>query len=589
VWTVTQGTTAAGVSNASVNQSLSVLDDALTYWARYIDFGAGTIDVTVNFISLGGTTLAQGGTSFIPTSGNRFQAITILELQTGVDQNGPISDIDIDINSDSLIANEFYFGGIDAPNVPGHLFDLFTVFIHEIGHGLGFISFSDQAEIAVFDDFISGLPSSPIFTGPLAVAAYGGTIPLANDPSHILQSLNLLMSPASAAGERIDLTAAEFAILRDIGLPALLPTNGADVLFGFAAADTISLLGGNDWYDGLGGADNVKGGFGVDTLIGGSGNDTLDGGGAADMISGGDGNDSIIGGLGADELLGGLGFDTIHGGGGKDTVVGGDGDDFLTGFTDDDSITGGEGNDTIDGGNRHDVLLAGQGGNDLIFGGAGNDNINGGLDNDTLEAGGGADTAAGASGNDSINGGAGDDLVNGGNGDDTVDGGNGVDTVLGGLGSDLLIGGAGEDSLDGGDGLDTLQGGNRNDTLDGGGGNDVLDGGNNDDMLSGGIGDDTLTGGRGNDTLFGDAGNDLFVFSPGDDADEISGFTAGALTDDVIELNGFGGSFDTFAEVFAAASDDGFGNTVIDFGGGDTITLTGVAVADLHQDDFLFT
>ena len=42
----------------------------------------------------------------------------------------------------------------------------------------------------------------------------------------------------------------------------------------------------------------------------------------------------------------------------------------------------------------------------------------------------------------------------------------------------------------------------------------------------------------------------------------------GAASDDVIALSGFGTAFDTFAEVQAAASDDGSGNTIIDFLGG---------------------
>ena len=42
-----------------------------------------------------------------------------------------------------------------------------------------------------------------------------------------------------------------------------------------------------------------------------------------------------------------------------------------------------------------------------------------------------------------------------------------------------------------------------------------------------------------------------------------------------------------FADVLAAASQVG-ADTVIDLGGGDTITLAGVARADLDPDDFLF-
>ena len=48
-----------------------------------------------------------------------------------------------------------------------------------------------------------------------------------------------------------------------------------------------------------------------------------------------------------------------------------------------------------------------------------------------------------------------------------------------------------------------------------------------------------------------------------------------------------GSSFDELSEVLAATNDDG-SNTVIDFGGGDTITLVGVQKVDLHADDFNF-
>ena len=42
----------------------------------------------------------------------------------------------------------------------------------------------------------------------------------------------------------------------------------------------------------------------------------------------------------------------------------------------------------------------------------------------------------------------------------------------------------------------------------------------------------------------------------------------------------------SFADVQAAASQVG-GDTLIEFGGGDSITLIGVNVGDLHSDDFL--
>ena len=56
---------------------------------------------------------------------------------------------------------------------------------------------------------------------------------------------------------------------------------------------------------------------------------------------------------------------------------------------------------------------------------------------------------------------------------------------------------------------------------------------------------------------------------------------------DRIQLKGYGTAFDTFAEVFGAASQVG-SRVIIDFGGGDTLTLLNSQLADLHQDDFIF-
>lgn len=117
---------------------------------------------------------------------------------------------------------------------------------------------------------------------------------------------------------------------------------------------------------------------------------------------------------------------------------------------------------------------------------------------------------------------------------------------------------------------------------------DTLDGSAVANRLAGGAGNDALDGLAGNDHLIGGAGNDAFVFfsnAPG--ADRVADFTPVAGTDDVILLFGFGAAFDTFAEVEDAASQIGV-DTVIDFGGGDTITLEGVAVGSLRADDFLF-
>ena len=92
------------------------------------------------------------------------------------------------------------------------------------------------------------------------------------------------------------------------------------------------------------------------------------------------------------------------------------------------------------------------------------------------------------------------------------------------------------------------------------------------------------------DLLTGGLDDDLFVFSDGDGTDTITDFTAGAATDDVIDLTGVSG-FSTFGDMQAAADDNGGmdPDTVITLNGGDSITLLGVQVANLNQDDFLLS
>ena len=66
----------------------------------------------------------------------------------------------------------------------------------------------------------------------------------------------------------------------------------------------------------------------------------------------------------------------------------------------------------------------------------------------------------------------------------------------------------------------------------------------------------------------------------------IDDFATGAASDDVIELQSLTG-FSAFADVTAAASQTG-ADTVIDLGVDGSITLAGINIASLHEDDFRF-
>ncbi|WP_342778131.1 putative Ig domain-containing protein, partial [Mesorhizobium norvegicum] len=114
----------------------------------------------------------------------------------------------------------------------------------------------------------------------------------------------------------------------------------------------------------------------------------------------------------------------------------------------------------------------------------------------------------------------------------------------------------------------------------------VLNGTTGADYLWGLGGNDTLIGGRGNDLLVAGNQHNLFVFAHGDGQDTVMNFLPGAGTGDVLDLRAFGIYNDS--QFLQVATNQG-SNVVASLGGGDQITLTGVQVAQFHDDNFLST
>jgi len=139
-------------------------------------------------------------------------------------------------------------------------------------------------------------------------------------------------------------------------------------------------------------------------------------------------------------------------------------------------------------------------------------------------------------------------------------------------GADVLQGSAFDDSFQGGANAD-------NQSVDGQGGNDVIITGAGNDTLRGGAGDDTLTSGAGNDSIALDQGGGADVVTDFDMADtDGDGFTNDQI--DVSALvNGTGGPV-TARDV--VVSDDGSGNALLTFPGGETLLLQGVAPSQLN-------
>ncbi|MCP8473914.1 calcium-binding protein, partial [Pseudomonas triclosanedens] len=314
-------------------------------------------------------------------------------------------------------------------------------------------------------------------------------------------------------------------------------TDGNDILYGYAVADTISGGAGNDTINGYGGDDDLDGGVGNDTLYGGAGQDVLKGGLGNDTLYGEDGNDTLIGGAGNDYLSGGVGSDVyrFERGWGQDTVY-----NYDTSTSKVDAIEFGADIAASD-------IVATRSGDDLIL------RLKDSTDQITVQSYFNGDAAGsyrleevrfadgtawniaqvkalvqqGTDGNDILYGYAVADTISGGAGNDTINGYGGDDDLDGGVGNDTLYGGAGQDVLKGGLGNDTLYGDD---------GNDQLLGNEGDDRIFGANGNDTLIGGAGNDYLSGDAGSDVYRFERGWGQDTVYNYDTSTSKVDAIEF-----------------------------------------------------
>lgn len=325
------------------------------------------------------------------------------------------------------------------------------------------------------------------------------------------------------------------------------------------------------------------------------------------------GDDTLTTAGGDDVLTGRIGRDVLSGGAGSDSLYGGNQQDILYGGDDGDYMKGGNGNDK----------LFGQSGHDSLFGDAGNDRIYGGADNDFIDGGLGADRMFGGTGDDFIIASNGADVVDAGNGNDqveisfdaikTVDGGGGRDRLMAFFDPDVPVATtltfdmatgvfrSSEGTISGSSAVNfedfAFQGeidikvlgteaANQifasagDDVLRGNGGRDALFGEDGNDKLVGGAKADTLNGGAGDDLLIGGSGFDTFIFSGG--ADTIGDFKNDA--DTILILGGLVPFGTTVEDIVDAATVEA-GNTIIDLGDGNVLTIAGLTDTSLLLND----
>lgn len=532
---------------------------AMQTWTQFLGGAEGaSIEVQVNVGGTSAVASAGPGGIFLDQiidlngsgvfdTGDLVTAIagTILELQTGFDPNGAAPDIFVNVNDQLLNSGAFFFDTTLEQVVPGNQFDFYSVILHELGHGLGFLGLSNQpgvlpafnfgtaedpiiAEVATLYDLLIQVDENgqPFFVGANAIETYGAPVPLefqtgnpGSDISHVLGTINAdgsptdlrlaLMNPFVIPGDRVDIGDLELAIMADIGHTITQLTGGlinefdplpdefvptATVDDGFGVGDGSVLVGVS--------LDQIPPFLGIASSVavrvtgptGASGTTRLQ------FLPG-----ETFAVFGVDVATF-FGIDLTDTGG---TNVSGDLEVTLYNPAQAD-LANGEQSETIT------VTV------NATVGTTGDDDIDGGNGRQTIFA---------DDGNDEVNGGNGNDFADGGAGDDDVSGGNGRDTVLGGEGNDFVDGGNGNDVVGGGAGNDTLLGGNGRDTVDGGAGDDEINGANGNDLLIGGAGDDTIIGGNGNDVLISGSGIDVLTGGNGRDDFDVTDATVATITD----------------------------------------------------------
>lgn len=281
----------AGAASAGTGDRIQVVfaDPAATYtpyyadlerltvaagsaWLQHVAGGAAAVDLTVSigFASMA-TASGRSATTGLYGSAGDGSALwsqgAAYELRTGVDPNGTAPDIEIVVGIDGYLQNELWFDPdalARSAAVPGDRTDAMTVLMHEFGHALGFNGWLDTPwaaaagnPLSTFDAYVqpmaTPLGTAMFFTGPQAMAVYGGPVPLTlGNYAHLGNAVaglgldllpDLMNGVVFHRGVRGDISALDLAVLADTGLPVMLtavPEPGAALLL---LAGLLPMLG----------------------------------------------------------------------------------------------------------------------------------------------------------------------------------------------------------------------------------------------------------------------------------------------------------------------------------------------------------
>lgn len=400
----------------------------------------------------------------------------------------------------------------------------------------------------------------------------------------LLQFADEILVPLGPDSEIIEIDEFGDIVTQRTFYNQLRGSDKADVIFGAAGRNVIVSLDGDDIIFSSPKPDKIYGGAGNDTFAIAASN------ARADRIFGGEGVDTlrVLGSQSVQLANFSAANASIEIWAGNGAGINGTRASNVFDFR---GLTDQSGLSEVKGAGGRDIIFASDFGTTL-YGNGGFDRLYGGAGDDTLYGGAGRDVTYGRDGDDTILVAGNDARV------DRIHGGDGFDTIKV-LSADAVRFAnfdASSSSIESWDGNGaSLIGTRAANTFDlrglvdqsglesirGGAGNDTIYASDSDTKMFGGTGNDRLFSGAGNDSLTGGPGSDVFSFSQNFGNDVITDFVAGV---DEIELDQT--MFADYAAVVANTAQ--VGADVVLSGGGNALTLKGVSLVSLTEDDFSF-
>lgn len=223
------------------NQIVSNVGAAVSDWGQHL-FGGGQVDVEVQVTdSVARAAASSRASAYVGTQGGLmlYDAGAAYKINSGVDVNGAAPDIEILVNP-SYLRNELWFDPDPASRqtaVPWDKTDAMSVFIHELGHALGFNGWGSSVDGSLPGNYASTWDvhthldgSALFFTGASSASVYGGAVPVTlGNNFHIGNAtgagsdlLGDVMNGVSfSQGRRYDISALDLAMAQDMGVQIL--------------------------------------------------------------------------------------------------------------------------------------------------------------------------------------------------------------------------------------------------------------------------------------------------------------------------------------------------------------------------------